>query len=231
MKSRFGNKQLIINRHMETLFNINSVKSGLNIQELHQLHDLIESQVRSLKSLGVPSSSYGSLLSSVVMSKLLQELWLIITREVKDKWDEITFCSGDHLHSHTRAWKRTRQHLRGGFHHMSRTTQTLRILRIPSITSSLLWHRFCHLQQQTWATQHPVRRLSGGHDQRTRRWRSHHRIHVCRAQELRVQNTSRESLLQSPRILTQCTRITPIELRGHETKSPRWNQESSRRTT
>lgn len=87
LKRRFGNKQLIINRHMETLLNINSVKSGLNIQALRQLHDLIESQVRSLKSLGVSSSSYGSLLSSVVMSKLPQDLRLIITREVKDEWD------------------------------------------------------------------------------------------------------------------------------------------------
>ena len=87
LKRRFGNKQLIINRHMETLLNINSVKSGLNIQELRQLHDLIESQVRSLKSLGVSSSSYRGLLSSVVMSKLPQDLRLIITREVKDKWD------------------------------------------------------------------------------------------------------------------------------------------------
>ena len=74
LKRRFGNKQLIINRHMETLLNISSVKSGLNIQALRQLHDLIESQVRILKSLGVSSSSYGSLLSSVVMSKLPQDL-------------------------------------------------------------------------------------------------------------------------------------------------------------
>ena len=74
LKRRFGNKQLIINRHMKTLLNISSVKSSLNIQVLRQLHDLIESQVRSLKSLGVSSSSYGSLLSSVVMSKLPQDL-------------------------------------------------------------------------------------------------------------------------------------------------------------
>lgn len=46
LKRRFGNKQLIINKHMETLLNINSVKSGLNIQALRQLHDLIESHVR-----------------------------------------------------------------------------------------------------------------------------------------------------------------------------------------
>ena len=74
LKRRFGNKQLIINRHMKTLLNISSVKSGLNIQALRQLHDLIESQIRSLKSLRLSSSSYGSLLSSVVMSKLPQDL-------------------------------------------------------------------------------------------------------------------------------------------------------------
>ena len=43
LKRRFGNKQLIINRHMVTLLNINSVKPGLNIQALRQLYDLIES--------------------------------------------------------------------------------------------------------------------------------------------------------------------------------------------
>ena len=39
LKRRFGNKQLIINRHLVTLLNINLVKSGLNIHEPHQLHD------------------------------------------------------------------------------------------------------------------------------------------------------------------------------------------------
>ena len=94
LKRRFGNKQLIINKHMKTLLNINSVKSGLNIQVLRQLHDLIESHVKSLKSLGVSPSSYGSsygrLLSSVVMSTFPQDWRLIITREVRDEWD-LTF--------------------------------------------------------------------------------------------------------------------------------------------
>ena len=73
LKRRFRNKQFIINKHMEILLNINSVKSGVNSQALRQLHDLIESQVRSLRSLRVSSTSYGGLLSSVVMSKLPQD--------------------------------------------------------------------------------------------------------------------------------------------------------------
>ena len=64
LKRTFGNKQLIINRRMETLLNINSVKSGLtsNIQPLRPLYDQIESQVRTLRSSGVSTNSYGSLL-------------------------------------------------------------------------------------------------------------------------------------------------------------------------
>jgi len=60
LKRRFGNKQLIINRHIETLLNVNSVKSGPsgNTQPLRQLYDLIESQVRSLNSLGVERFSF-----------------------------------------------------------------------------------------------------------------------------------------------------------------------------
>ena len=43
----------------------------------------MEVHVRGLKALGVPSESYGSLLSSVLMNKVPQEVRLIISREVK----------------------------------------------------------------------------------------------------------------------------------------------------
>ena len=44
--------------------------------------------MRSLKSLGVSSSSYGCLLSSIMMSKLPQDLRLVVSRKIKDdKWN------------------------------------------------------------------------------------------------------------------------------------------------
>lgn len=46
---------------------------------LRQLYDLVEVHVRGLKALGVPSESYGSLLSFVLMSKVPQEVSLIIS--------------------------------------------------------------------------------------------------------------------------------------------------------
>ena len=84
LKGRFGNKQQIINRHMEILLNLDSVTSHHNMRSLRKLHDTVESNVRSLKSLGVPRESYGGLLSSILMIKLPQEFRLVITREVGD---------------------------------------------------------------------------------------------------------------------------------------------------
>ena len=62
LQKQFGNKQLIINKHMEELLNVNSVDSQHDVKGLRRLYDVIESSVRSLKSLGIKADSYGSLL-------------------------------------------------------------------------------------------------------------------------------------------------------------------------
>ena len=81
LKKRFGNKLQIINRHMDILVNVSPVINE-DTRKLRKLYDTLESHVRSLKSLGLPSDSYGSLLSSITMNKLPQELRLIISREI-----------------------------------------------------------------------------------------------------------------------------------------------------
>ena len=88
LKKRFGNKQQIISKHMENLLGIDVITSQHNLKGLRHLYDTVESQVRGLRSLGVPAASYGSLLSSILMSKLPQELRLIVSREVQDEeWE------------------------------------------------------------------------------------------------------------------------------------------------
>ena len=84
LQIRFGNKQLIINRHMEQFLNVDGVSSQHDMKDLRQLYDVIESNVRSLKSLGVKAESCGSLLSSVLMTKLPSELRLIVSRKFSD---------------------------------------------------------------------------------------------------------------------------------------------------
>ena len=88
LKKRFGNKQNQITKHMEALLGLEAVTSPRDLKNLRQLYDAVESHVRCLKSLGVTSSSYGSLLSSILMKKIPSELCLIISREtVKESWD------------------------------------------------------------------------------------------------------------------------------------------------
>ena len=69
LEKRFGNKPQIVSKHMDVLIHMEGVTSPHNIKGLRHLYDLVESNVRSLKSLGVESSSYGSLLASVLITK------------------------------------------------------------------------------------------------------------------------------------------------------------------
>ena len=57
LKKKFGNKQNIITKHMEILLNIDAVTSQYNLKGLRHLYDLVESQVRGLRALGVPPDS------------------------------------------------------------------------------------------------------------------------------------------------------------------------------
>lgn len=95
LQKRFGNKQLIVNKHMEQLLNIEGVTSQHDVKGLRHLYDVIESNVRSLKSLGVSAESYGSLLTAVLMSKLPSELRLIASRRFadRDNWDLMDLLS------------------------------------------------------------------------------------------------------------------------------------------
>ena len=92
LEKRFGNKQRIISKHMDALMNLDAVASSTNLKGLRQLYDQVESHVRSLKSLGVKSESYGGLLSSVLLNKLPHDLQLLVSRKIgESEWrlDEI----------------------------------------------------------------------------------------------------------------------------------------------
>ena len=70
LKKRFGNKQQQSSKHMDILLNLEPVTSSRNTNTLRHLYDKVETQVRCLRSLGVTPSSYGSVLASVLMSKI-----------------------------------------------------------------------------------------------------------------------------------------------------------------
>lgn len=82
LKKRFGNRQLIVSKHMETLLSVSAVTSDNHLRDLRRLYDQAEANVRSLRALGVEPESYGTMLSSVLLSKLPPELRLIVIREI-----------------------------------------------------------------------------------------------------------------------------------------------------
>ena len=84
IRKRFGNKQVIISKHMDTLMNMDAISSDRNLRDLRRLYDNTESHVRSLRSLGIDAASYGALLSPVLLAKLPPELRLIVSRKVSD---------------------------------------------------------------------------------------------------------------------------------------------------
>ena len=84
LKKRYGNKQAIISRHMDTLMGLEAVVSNNNTKALRHLYDMVESNIRSLRALGVAADSYGNLLSPILVNKLPNELRLIIGRKIGD---------------------------------------------------------------------------------------------------------------------------------------------------
>ena len=87
LKKRFGCKQLIVNKHMDALLQVEAVTSSQNTRGLRKLLDSVNSHIHSLQSLGVEPGSYSSLLCPVLVNKLPSDLQLLISRKVsEDNW-------------------------------------------------------------------------------------------------------------------------------------------------
>ena len=70
LKNRFGQRQTIIDRHMDALMNLPACKESNDISSLRELCDIIEATSRGLQALGIDSCSYGALLIMVLQRKL-----------------------------------------------------------------------------------------------------------------------------------------------------------------
>ena len=57
LKKRFGNEEIIISRHMETLLEVEAVEHDKNLHGLRRLYDQDESHIRSLSALGVTTDT------------------------------------------------------------------------------------------------------------------------------------------------------------------------------
>ena len=88
LQERFANPQAIIANHMEKLLKLPSVSNARDTKQLRNVYNALEANIRSLKTLGIKSEQYGSLLVPVMLNKLPQELRLVISRKFeRDLWD------------------------------------------------------------------------------------------------------------------------------------------------
>ena len=85
LKERFGNRQLIINSHMDALLNVSGVTSSSNIKNVRTLYDTVEQHCRGLDALGVSSDSYGALLIPMLLRKIPEDMRLLVSRKVDGK--------------------------------------------------------------------------------------------------------------------------------------------------
>ena len=83
LKKRFGNTQQIISTHMEELLRL-PVCTGERAQPLRRLYDKLMVYIQGLRSLGIETTQYGSVLVPVLMSKLPDGARLSIAREDRD---------------------------------------------------------------------------------------------------------------------------------------------------
>ena len=82
LKNRFGNEQLLISAHMESLLKISKIRSRENIKELRMLYNHVENCIRNLKSLKLDTSGYGSLLIPILKDRLPDEVTMVISRKI-----------------------------------------------------------------------------------------------------------------------------------------------------
>ncbi|XP_065664736.1 uncharacterized protein LOC136086368 [Hydra vulgaris] len=81
LTERYGNPQVLISAHMDSLLKLVKVKSSDNVDGLRKLYNDIEAIVRNLKSLKVETNTYGSLLIPILKDKLPDDLVLLISRK------------------------------------------------------------------------------------------------------------------------------------------------------
>ena len=78
LKSRFGDPRIIINHRMDSLVNLQPVKSENGIKSLRFLYDKVMSHIRALEA-----STYSQLLVSMLTKKIPQVLMIEMSKSMK----------------------------------------------------------------------------------------------------------------------------------------------------
>ena len=130
LEKRFGNKQVIVNCHVDALIKLPAVIGANNTKQLRRLYDEIEMNLRSLKSLGMKPDSFGCLLVPILLSKLPGALNLHLSRKFDsntDVWrvDDIMDELKKELEARERCQAGSERSNERGFRRIPSTTEAL----------------------------------------------------------------------------------------------------------
>ena len=81
LKDRYGNEQILISAHVESLLKLQKIKSKDDIKGLRDLYNHVESCIRNLRSLKLETKGYGSVFIPILKQKLPEDLTLLISRK------------------------------------------------------------------------------------------------------------------------------------------------------
>ncbi|XP_054709142.1 uncharacterized protein LOC129218845 [Uloborus diversus] len=81
LEERFGSKDLIIQEHFDKLLNLTPVYKLNDISKLRKMHNEIETNVRSLSSLGIKAETYSPMLTAVILKNIPSVLTLEFNRK------------------------------------------------------------------------------------------------------------------------------------------------------
>ena len=79
LRERFGQPYKLINAHMQALLNLTNANNTLS--SLQSFYDTVENHIRGLDSLGRSPESYGSLLTPIILGKLLKQVRKSLARD------------------------------------------------------------------------------------------------------------------------------------------------------
>ena len=82
LQKRYGQKQTIINSHIDTILKIQPLYNNADVTQLWKFYDTVEQHCRGLQALGVDSSSYGTILVNILLQRLPENIKLIISRKM-----------------------------------------------------------------------------------------------------------------------------------------------------
>ena len=85
LDGRYGNVQIIVNSHFEELTKLPAVHNNDDTAKLRELYDKIESNLRSLREIGIQVDTYGYILVAMLKNNLLKEINLLLSRKFDPK--------------------------------------------------------------------------------------------------------------------------------------------------